>query len=310
MATNAVTRALAASRAVRLPASFRSTHQTAGLPGFPATDVFGAAGTPVLAPVGGRMVYVHSIPWDAAKRVGGETAYLQGANDRTYFLTHLGGNVPTGNVSAGEQIGTVGAVPQGWWQPHIHEGAYQGIYNPPGASEQPAPSVTESDGTPIQTIRQYAPQQNLDPAAVLAYALTQGGTSWGAVGDHGTSFGPFQAHIGGAAGNRDPSTASSWANSPAGPKQMMAMMARGYSGPRRGPGAAAYIVGPHFGRGADPASDEAKARAAYPRALELLGQPPAALAQVDLSQRGTAAPSSQRPAAAPQPNVAERIRSG
>jgi hypothetical protein len=90
---------------------------------------------------------------------------------------------------------------------------------------------------------------------------------------------------------------------------MMAMMARGYTGPRRGPGAAAYIVGPHFGRGANPASDEAKARAAYPRALELLGQPPAALAQVDMSQRGTAAPTPQA-AAAPHANVAERIRSG
>src|SRR4029077_19805600 len=129
MASNAVARALANARALRLPASFTSTHQTAGLPWFPATDVFGAPGTPVLAPVGGRMVYVHNIPWNAQQRVRGETAYLQGANDRTYFLTHLGGDVPTGQVTAGQQIGTVGAVPQGWWQPHIHEGAYQGIYN-------------------------------------------------------------------------------------------------------------------------------------------------------------------------------------
>lgn len=125
--------------------------------------------------------------------------------------------------------------------------------------------------TPIQVIRTYAPQFGLDPKAVLAYALTQGGTSWGAVGDQGTSFGPFQAHIGGAAGRRSPVQAASWANSPTGLIEMMAMMARAGARGRSGPEAAAYIVGPSFGRGADPAGDMAKARAAYPRAAALMG---------------------------------------
>lgn len=116
-----------------LPADFKATHDTAGLSGFPAIDNFAAAGTPVLAPVGGKLVYVHNIPWNQAKHVGGTTAYLQGVNGKTYFLTHLAGNVPTGNVTAGQNIGSVAAVPNGWWPTHVHEGVYNGIYNPPGA---------------------------------------------------------------------------------------------------------------------------------------------------------------------------------
>lgn len=143
--------------------------------------------------------------------------------------------------------------------------------------------------TPIQVIRAYAPKFGLDPRAVLAYALTQGGTSWGAVGDQGTSFGPFQAHIGGAAGRRSPAQAAAWANSPAGLIQMMGMMARAGATGKTGPEAAAYIVGPSFGRGANPASDMAKARAAYPRAAALMGG----------SSEGVAPPMSTSPAATP-----------
>lgn len=125
--------------------------------------------------------------------------------------------------------------------------------------------------TPIQIIKQYAPQFGLDPSAVVAYALTQGGTSWGAVGDHGTSFGPFQAHIGGAAGRRTPQAASQWANSAEGLTAMMRMMSQAGARGRSGPDAAAYIVGPSFGRGANPTRDMANARAAYGRAAQLVG---------------------------------------
>lgn len=123
--------------------------------------------------------------------------------------------------------------------------------------------------TPIQVIRQNAARFGLDPAAVLAYALTQGGTSWGAVGDHGTSFGPFQLHQGGALGSHT----AGWANSPAGLVAAMGMMSRAGARGRKGAGAAAFINGPAFGRGANPAGDMAKARAAYPRAQQLIGQP-------------------------------------
>lgn len=116
-----------------LPATFKATHDTGGLAGFPAVDNFAAAGTPVLAPVSGKLVYAHTIPWNQGERVGGETVYLQGDNGKTYFLTHLSGKVPTGRITAGTPIGSVAAVPNNWWPTHIHEGVYNGIYNPPGA---------------------------------------------------------------------------------------------------------------------------------------------------------------------------------
>jgi len=160
---------MADSATLQLLRNFAATHQTAGLSGFPAIDVFGNPGTPVLAPVGGNIVDVHMIPWNQQQRVGGETAYLQGANDRTYFLTHLGGNVPTGPVTAGQQIGTVGQVPGGWWQPHIHEGMYQGIYNPGGS---PAPTGDTRQLASAYTAAGWA------PSALLAYqmAIQQGAT--------------------------------------------------------------------------------------------------------------------------------------
>ena len=121
---------------------------------------------------------------------------------------------------------------------------------------------------PLAIIKKYSAQYGLDPAAVLAYAMTQG--TIGSVGDNGTSFGPFQAHIGGAAGNRSPADAAAWANSEQGLAQMMSMMSRAGARGRKGPDAAAYIVGPSFGRGANPARDMANARAAYKRAHQLI----------------------------------------
>lgn len=146
-----------------------------------------------------------------------------------------------------------------------------------------------ANATPLQVIRDYAPKVGLDPAAVIAYALTQGGTSWGAAGDHGyitngvfhpdpsgpaTSFGPFQMHVGGAAGNRSLSDAATWANSAEGLIAGMNMMAHAGASGKTGADAAAFIVGPAFGNGADPARDEANARAAFPQAVSLLKQYP------------------------------------
>ena len=48
----------------------------------------------------------------------------------------------------------------------------------------------------VNYISGAAKQLNIDPAAVLAVAQSEGGFS-GAVGDQGTSFGPFQLHQGG-----------------------------------------------------------------------------------------------------------------
>lgn len=63
-------------------------------------------------------------------------------------------------------------------------------------------------------IAQMARARGLDPAAVLAIASVEGGFN-GSIGDHGTSFGPFQLHEGGAL-PRGISNPNAWANSRAG----------------------------------------------------------------------------------------------
>lgn len=153
-----------AQKDVRLPRSFRSTHDTAGLSGFPAVDVFGQPGEAVVAPEAGNLVDVHQIPWDQGKRVGGITAYLQGADGNTYFLTHLGGKVVAGPVAAGQQIGEVGEVPGGWWQSHIHEGLHQGLYQPGSsgvpslaAAAQPLARATQAPAAPLAVAANAAP---------------------------------------------------------------------------------------------------------------------------------------------------------
>lgn len=162
-----------AHRDVQLPRRFRSTHDTAGLSGFPAVDVFGQPGEPVRAPEAGNLVDVHQIPWDQGQRVGGTTAYLQGADGNTYFLTHLGGDVAAGPVKAGEPIGQVGTVPGGWWQPHIHEGLHQGVYQP-GSSGQASVSASVPSA-PASPVPAALAQPHVQPAArtPLAAALNQ-----------------------------------------------------------------------------------------------------------------------------------------
>lgn len=129
-----------------LPATFSPTHQTSGLPGFPAVDVSGTPGEAVLSPASGTIGDVHFIPWDIAKRIGGFTFYLISATG-TYFLTHFGGvTVRSGQtVSAGQQLGTVGAVPQNAWAAHIHEGFDPGGKAASPVSGQAAPSSAGSN---------------------------------------------------------------------------------------------------------------------------------------------------------------------
>lgn len=122
---------------------------------------------------------------------------------------------------------------------------------------------------PVAVIAKYARQFGLDPAAVLAYALEESSAKYGAVGDHGTSFGPFQAHIGGAAGNRTPQAASAWANSPQGLIQMMGMMARGGARGLKGDAAVRAIYA-GFGKGTPAAIPRGLAR--YAEAAQELRQ--------------------------------------
>jgi hypothetical protein len=294
-----------ARRSLRLPATFSPTHQTAGLAGFPAIDVFGNPGEQVLAPVSGALVDQHMIPWNLKQRVGGETVYLQGDDGKTYFLTHLQGNVPSGRVQAGEPIGQVGAVPQNAWQPHIHEGAYQGTYNPGGSSSATSSAAPSSSGAnPALLVQALSQHPGLDPQAVLAVAKQEG--LGGGIGDNGTSFGPFQLHYGGAYPSWAPQgqqASQQWAWSPEGIKyalNQIAPVARGLKGQQ----AISNIV-TRFERPADPSSEIAKAVGAYGQSLPAAAAPAAPGSPASVGALG-AAPVAAAPVAA-APAVARPI---
>jgi murein DD-endopeptidase MepM/ murein hydrolase activator NlpD len=78
-------------------------------------DIFAARGTPVVAPVAGRVEYRNG-------KVGGNAFYLHGVDGVTYYGAHLDTETaPPGNVKAGEQIGTVGNTGNAkGTTPHLH----------------------------------------------------------------------------------------------------------------------------------------------------------------------------------------------
>lgn len=65
-----------------------------------------------------------------------------------------------------------------------------------------------ADPQVISMIKKAAAKYGADPVAMLATSLTEDGARKGVVGDNGTSFGPFQFHIGGALGKNAPAWAS------------------------------------------------------------------------------------------------------
>jgi hypothetical protein len=110
-----------------------------------------------------------------------------------------------------------------------------------------------------------ARQLGLDPAAVLSIAVHEGGFS-GAIGDNGTSFGPFQLHIGGAlpAGiaAQGGTAASNWANSPAGLDYALGRIntvAHGQTGTQ-----AITSIASRFERPANPGAEISLASQSYP----------------------------------------------
>jgi hypothetical protein len=106
-------------------------------------------------------------------------------------------------------------------------------------------------------IAQGARRRGLDPAAVLAVANVEGGFG-GAVGDQGTSYGPFQLHVGGALPR---GRGNAWANSPAGIEYALDQIAKVARG-RKGRDAVAAIVS-RFERPAAPGAEIQKAFSRY-----------------------------------------------
>jgi hypothetical protein len=98
----------------------------------------------------------------------------------------------------------------------------------------------------VALIVQRARRYGVDPRAALAVASVEGGLHAGGVGDSGTSYGPFQLHVGGALPR---GRGAGWANSPAGIDYALRQMARTARG-LRGRAAIAAIVR-NFERPAD-----------------------------------------------------------
>src|SRR5450759_3334957 len=114
-----------------------------------------------------------------------------------------------------------------------------------------------SDAALQSYIREQSIRRGLDPNAVLAVATVEGGFS-GAVGDSGTSYGPFQLHVGGAlpAGKTN-----AWARSTAGINYALnsiASVAKGLTGK-----AAISAIVTKFERPAAPQAEVTKAYGIY-----------------------------------------------
>ncbi len=107
-------------------------------------------------------------------------------------------------------------------------------------------------------IQQYSAHLHLDPYAVASVSIMEGGGRFGEVGDGGTSFGPFQMHVGGAL---PPGRNAAWANSPQGVYYAMQQMAHVAAG-MRGAQAIQNIVR-RFERPAAPAPEVAGAISNY-----------------------------------------------
>lgn len=103
------------------------SHQTSGLPGYPAFDYMAPAGTKVSAPVGGKVVRLSGKDPRLGGAPGGPlgySVYLQGDNGKRYFMTHIDQlRVRVGQrVRQGEQIAIVADGPSSWSSPHVHQG--------------------------------------------------------------------------------------------------------------------------------------------------------------------------------------------
>jgi hypothetical protein len=142
--------------------------------------------------------------------------------------------------------------------------------------------------TPKQ-IAAMARARGLDPRAVLAVAKQEG--LGGGIGDHGTSFGPFQLHYGGAYPSGAPRGAAAsqeWAWSPQGVAYALGQM-KGVAGGQRGAQAVKSIV-TRFERPADPASEVRGALASFGSAGEGSAPAPALLPTSGGAARGQANP--------------------
>lgn len=115
----------------KLLSSVGAEHPTAGLEGFPAYDYMARAGTPVVAPVGGKIVRFSGHdpsqgPTDGVHGPFGWSLYLQGNDGHTYYMTHLGSrDVKVGQtVKPGAVLATIGDYAKWGGADHVHMGVH------------------------------------------------------------------------------------------------------------------------------------------------------------------------------------------
>lgn len=104
-----------------------ATHETAGLPGYPAYDYMAPAGTTVVSPVAGAIFRLTGKDPKLGGPPGGPlgySIYIQGTNGKSYYLTHLDRvAVKVGQrVTQGQPIAVVANGPPSWSSPHVHMG--------------------------------------------------------------------------------------------------------------------------------------------------------------------------------------------
>jgi hypothetical protein len=116
---------------VNMLSSIGAEHPTAGLDGYPAFDYMAKAGTPVVAPVGGKIVRFSGHdpsagPTDGVHGPFGWSLYLQGTDGRNYYMTHLGSrDVKVGQtVRPGAVLGTIGDYAKWGGADHVHMGVH------------------------------------------------------------------------------------------------------------------------------------------------------------------------------------------
>lgn len=145
----------------------KTTHQTAGLKGYPAVDIFAKPGTPFLAPEAGRVIRISGHDPRAgshgAAGVFGWSIYFQGKSGTIYFITHLGTHVNMGSYRGGAVLGTVGDFPG---RPdHVHVGVNTGGGGYPGTGDSSqgagdyGGASTPSGYTPKKVQQQFQAQQ-------------------------------------------------------------------------------------------------------------------------------------------------------
>lgn len=106
-------------------------HPTKGLAGYPARDVFGKPGTPVVSPVNGTVIKVSGHdpkqgPIDGPHGPLGWSAYIKDQNGHVWYVTHLGTRaVKVGEkISRGAEIGTIANYDKYGTPSHAHVGRH------------------------------------------------------------------------------------------------------------------------------------------------------------------------------------------